>query len=73
MTLQQVLREAETLSREEQTQLIKLLLERILPSPDAQSKKAHSLRELRGLGKEIWEGVDAQAYINEQRDEWDKR
>jgi hypothetical protein len=72
MTLQQVLREAETLSREEQTQLIKLLLDRVLPGSDAQPNKAHSLRELRGLGKEIWEGVDAQEYINQQRDEWDK-
>ena len=72
MSLQQVLREAESLSREEQSQLIKLLLDRVLPSSDAQSKKTHSLRELRGLGKEIWEGVDAQDYINQQRDEWDK-
>jgi hypothetical protein len=25
-----------------------------------------------GLGKEIWEGVDAQAYVNELRDEWER-
>ncbi len=72
MSLQEVLREAESLSREEQSQLIKLLLDRILPSSSAQPDKAHSLRELRGLGKEIWEGIDAQDYINQQRDEWDK-
>ncbi len=30
------------------------------------------LSELRGLGKEIWAGVDAQAYVNELRDEWDQ-
>ncbi len=30
------------------------------------------LTELRGLGKEIWTGVDAQAYVNELRDEWDQ-
>lgn len=29
-----------------------------------------SLTELRGLGKEIWVGMDAQAYVNEIRDEW---
>jgi len=72
MSLQEVLREAESLSREEQSQLIKLLLDRVLPSSNAEPSKAHSLRELRGLGKEIWEGVDAQEYINQQRDEWDK-
>jgi hypothetical protein len=25
-----------------------------------------------GLGKEIWEGIDPQAYVNELRDEWDR-
>jgi hypothetical protein len=72
MSLQEVLREAESLSLEEQSQLIKLLLERVLPTSNAQPSKSHSLRELRGLGKEIWEGVDAQEHINQQRDEWDK-
>jgi len=72
MSLQEVLREAENLSREEQSQLIKLLLDRVLTSSNTQLDKSHSLRELRGLGKEIWEGVDAQEYINQQRDEWDK-
>ncbi len=31
------------------------------------------ITELRGLGKEIWEGIDAQAYVNELRAEWDDR
>ena len=71
MSLEAVLREVESLSREEQTELIKRLLDRALPSSQAQPKKTHSLRELRGLGKEIWDGIDAQAYIDQQRDEWD--
>jgi hypothetical protein len=29
-----------------------------------------SILELRGLGREVWEGVDPQAYINELRNEW---
>ncbi|MFI5366551.1 MAG: hypothetical protein ACHQ4J_13110 [Candidatus Binatia bacterium] len=28
--------------------------------------------DLRGLGKEIWRGLDAQAYVNELRDEWER-
>lgn len=32
-----------------------------------------SLLELEGLGKEIWEGIDAQEYVNELRNEWDHR
>ena len=29
--------------------------------------------EIRGLGKEIWQDIDAQEYVNQMRDEWDKR
>jgi hypothetical protein len=25
-----------------------------------------------GLGKEIWEGIDAQEYVNKLRDEWER-
>jgi hypothetical protein len=30
-----------------------------------------SLLKLEGLGAEIWQGIDAQVYINELRKEWD--
>ena len=33
----------------------------------------HNIMEFHGLGKEIWEGIDAQEYINKLRDEWDRR
>lgn len=35
------------------------------------SHKQYNIRELRGLGKEIWAGIDAQKYIREERDAWD--
>jgi hypothetical protein len=28
--------------------------------------------DLRGVGKEIWEGIDAQEYVNRLRDEWER-
>ena len=31
-----------------------------------------SIMELAGLGKEIWEGIDAQDYVNQERDSWDE-
>jgi hypothetical protein len=34
-------------------------------------KKARRWRELEGLGKEIWQGVDANQYIRELRKEWE--
>jgi len=32
-----------------------------------------SILELKGLGKEVWEGVDPKTYIDEMRNEWDHR
>ena len=33
---------------------------------------APSLMDLEGLGKEIWAGEDAQAYVSRLRDEWNR-
>jgi len=30
----------------------------------------HDITELEGLGAEIWEGIDAQEYVNEERRSW---
>ena len=32
--------------------------------------RAHSILELRGLGKELWAGVDAAEYVARERDSW---
>ncbi len=33
-------------------------------------KPTHNIMELEGLGKEIWNGLDAQEYVNEERASW---
>jgi hypothetical protein len=43
-----------------------------LAEPETEKPK-RSLLELEGLGKEIWEGIDAQEYVNELRNEWEHR
>ena len=30
------------------------------------------LKYMRGLGKEVWEGLDAQEYVNQERDTWER-
>jgi plasmid stability protein len=42
------------------------LLEEALNEPEPLS-----LLELRGLGKELWEGIDAAEYIEQERASWD--
>lgn len=69
MTVQEVLEQAKALSVQERKELAKLLIDTL----DAAPPPAHSILELRGLGKEIWQGIDAQEYVNQLRDEWDQR
>jgi hypothetical protein len=39
---------------------------------DETDEPQSTLLDLEGLGAEIWQGVDAQQYVNELRDEWDQ-
>ncbi len=36
---------------------------------EAPARQRH-ITELRGLGKEVWQGLDAQEYVNSERDSW---
>ncbi len=33
--------------------------------------KGLSILELRGLGKELWSGIDATAHVEQERESWD--
>ena len=55
------------LDAEEQIQLLGELTPRVNAK---QTGKKHSVTELKGLGKEIWEGIDAQKYVDNERESW---
>ena len=59
---------AESLSAEEQQRLLAELTARL--AKNAPPEKKHSIMELCGLGKEIWEGIDAQEYVRNERASW---
>ncbi len=59
---------AESLSPEEQLRLIEEL--KVRASEGVAPEPQHSIMELCGLGKEIWEGIDAQEYVNNERASW---
>jgi hypothetical protein len=67
MTVLAVYQHAQNLTWAERKELIKLLLDTLATPP---SSAPRHLSELRGLGKEIWMGIDAQTYVDELRDEW---
>lgn len=67
-TYQEIRRQIENLTADEQLRLLEelaaLVRRRITPKPK------RSIMELEGLGKEIWQGIDAQEYVNRERDSW---
>lgn len=59
------------LPREQQVQLLDLLRNELENGVD--NRQPHSILELHGLGKEIWQGVDPKDYVSKLRDEWEER
>jgi len=60
----------ERLRLDEQLSLIEIITARL--KKNLKRKKArHSVMELEGLGAHIWKGIDAQQYVNKERESWD--
>lgn len=66
-------RHIKPLSREAQLRLVAKVAENLAATTTNDEPAKRSLLELEGLGAEIWEGVDAQEYVNKLRAEWDQR
>ncbi|MDJ0541727.1 MAG: hypothetical protein PX481_24235 [Microcystis sp. M53603_WE2] len=67
-TYQDVRRQVENLTPDEQLRLLKELA--VMVRRPMLVKPKHSIMELEGLGKEIWNGLDAQEYVNQERASW---
>jgi hypothetical protein len=64
-------RHIQALTAAEQLQLVALLAEELAQgAAPPEEEPLHSIMELAGLGKEIWEGVDPDEYVRELRNEW---
>ncbi len=62
------------LSHDEQLKLLAKMAEELANGKqEKELPKKRSIMELHGLGAEIWEGIDAQEYVNELRNEWEHR
>ncbi|MDJ0501904.1 MAG: hypothetical protein PX483_13810 [Nostocales cyanobacterium LE14-WE4] len=67
---QELLQQAKNLTPEEQLKLVENLSILIRQQLKMTPKPKRSILELRGLGKEIWGNIDAQEYVNQERDSW---
>lgn len=54
-----------------QLRLVALISQKWIHQLDDAAESSRSIMDLHGLGKEIWEGVDAQDYVDGLRQEWD--
>jgi hypothetical protein len=63
-TVQELIHAASQLTPEERGDLIRGLAQRTL-------EPEHEITELEGLGKQVWNNIDAQEYINAERDSWE--
>ncbi len=67
-TYDQVLKMTKRLNLPEQLQLLETLSR--LVRDQVTKVKPHSIMELEGLGAEIWQEIDVQAYIDQERTSW---
>ena len=65
---EEVLDQARKLSLVDQARLVEALSELVRARIQAWPK--HSVHELKGLGKELWQGIDVEKYIEEERNSW---
>ena len=68
-TYEEALDKAKQLTPDEQLQLLEELV--AIVRQRVGSRPKHSITELRGLGKEIWQKIDVEKYIEEERNSWD--
>lgn len=67
-TYEQIMQMTRQLELAEQLRLLEALTRLVRHQAAATS---HSIMELEGLGAEIWQDVDAQTYVNEERASWE--
>ena len=60
------------LPADERLRLVELISHDLAEAEKGESGK-RSILELHGLGAEIWNGIDAQEYVDKVRDEWEHR
>ena len=69
MTIQEMLQEIPSLTIAERKQLIHALVDSLV---EPLVKKQRDILEFAGIGAELYDGTDAQEYVNKIRSEWDE-
>ncbi len=67
-TYHEVLNQVQRLTDDEKLQLLADVATMLRHQVKARPK--HNIMEFEGFAKEIWEGIDVEKYINEERNSW---
>lgn len=68
-----LLKQAEQLPQEARLELISRLADQLRVQTTPASSQKHRVSEFRGIASNLLEGMDAQTWVNQLRDEWDDR
>jgi hypothetical protein len=68
-TYDEILSRIQLLPPEDQLQLLADLA--LMLRHQVTAEPQHSIMELKGLGKEVWQDIDVEKYIEEERNSWD--
>ncbi len=71
MQVDKILNYIDCLNYKEKLEVLEKLVHLIKNPAQRKARVGHSLVELKGLGKEIWKGIDVPDYIDNQRNSWD--
>ena len=63
--VEKLLREVAALSPDEKRQMLRRIGE-------GAGDKAGDIRALKGLGRDVWRSIEANAYIDAERDSWER-
>ncbi|MCK4358866.1 MAG: hypothetical protein KAW92_09010 [Candidatus Cloacimonetes bacterium] len=71
--INKILYEITKLAFSEKLELLDNLVKQIKKQELNKKDSKYTLLQLKGLGKELWQEVDVENYINTERDQWDVR
>jgi hypothetical protein len=66
-TVETILEEIRALSVEERKRLIGAIVDTLTESAEQPPRKKRSILEFEGVGADMWQGIDAQEYVNHLR------
>ena len=74
LLLEELIKQTEQLTKEERLQLISRVAEGLRNTEGLSSAtKQYSITDFRGIGVDLLEGTDAEAWVAGLREEWQKR